>query len=109
MHSKKKFMPELTDTTATAISETQQNGSVLTHLLYDGSGAINMPVSETVNHTTILDAANILTPKSDTGILNDLLEQSDSISDLTNASDALSALSSSSDIASEAEGLYLAS
>lgn len=104
---KEKFMPELTDTTAAAISETQQNGSVLTHLLYDGSGAINMPVSETVNHTTILDAANILTPKSDTGILNDLLEQSDSISDLTNASDALSALSSSSDIASEAAGTLL--
>ncbi len=105
---KEKFMPELTDKAAAAVSETQQNGSVLTHLLYDGSGSINIPVSETVDHTTILDAANILTPKSDTGILSNLLENSDTVSDLSDASDALSALSSTgSDIASEAAGTFL--
>lgn len=105
---KEKFMPELTDKAAAAVSETQQNGSVLTHLLYDGSGSINIPVSETVDHTTILDAANILTPKSDTGILSNLLENSDTVSDLSDASDALSALSSTgSDIASEAAGTLL--
>lgn len=96
---KEKYMSELTDNAA----ETTQEGSVLTHLLYDGSGSIDIPVAETVNKTTILDAANIIRPNtaSESGILDNLLEHSDNLSD---AGDALSTSDIASEVASSALG-----
>ncbi len=101
---KEKYMSELTDNANETITETTQDGSVLTHLLYDGSGSIDIPVAETVDKTTILDAANIIRPNttSDSGILDNLLEQSDNLSDLSDAGDALSTITSSTgDLAGE--------